>query len=131
MGKINWKDFLDWGEDQISDLRNVGYAYVKQGEYEIALKFFKALNAIAPKNAYDLQTLGAIYLQQGKSLEALNYLDQSLRIEPSNLTTQLNRAKALLSLGYRKQGLFQIQKLQLSKDKTIVAQAQALMLTHT
>jgi tetratricopeptide (TPR) repeat protein len=130
MSKINWKELLDWGEDQVSDLRNVGYAYVKQGEYDIALKFFKALNAIDPQNSYDLRTLGAIYLQQGKSLEALNYIDQSLKIEPNNNPTQLNRAKALLSLGYRKQGLLQIQKLLLCKDKSILSQAQALLLTH-
>src|ERR1700722_12917923 len=63
MGKINWKKELNWNEDQLDDLRFMAYAYIRQGKYDIALPIFEALSVIDSDNAYDAQTLGAIYLQ--------------------------------------------------------------------
>ena len=96
MRDMNWLDILDWGSSELEDLRFVGYSYIKQGKYDIALSFFLALVTLNPRSAYDLQTLGALYLEKGNNLEALNYLDQSLKIAPSDLNSKLNKAKALL-----------------------------------
>ena len=49
MSRINWLEELEWGEDQIEELRIAGYAYLRQGKYDIALKFFKALVILDPQ----------------------------------------------------------------------------------
>src|SRR5260221_12674088 len=98
MSDINWLEVLDWGQDELEDLRFVGYSYLKQGKYDIALTFFEALTVLNPRNVYDLQTLGALYLQIGNNLMALNFIERSLKIDPNHLPTKLNRAKALFSL---------------------------------
>ena len=101
-----WKQILKWSEKEINDLRFIGYSYLKQGIYPTALTFFNALLALNPDSAFDLSTLGALHLQMGNGISALDCIDRALRLDPQNLLVQLNRAKALFLLGYRRQGLF-------------------------
>ena len=131
MSQINWAEVLGWGEEELGDLRYVAYSYLKQGIYDIALTFFHAIEVLSPHTAYDLQTIGAIYLQMGSSLKALDYCDRALKLDPRHLPTQLNRAKALFMLGYKQQGLMQAVILEKQKeDSTIAEQAQALVLSY-
>jgi tetratricopeptide (TPR) repeat protein len=81
MGKINWLEKMGWTEDHLEDLRFSGYAYIRQGKYDIAVTFFEALNVLAPDNAYDAQTLGALYLQLNEPGKALRALDRALKLE--------------------------------------------------
>nr|NGX59601.1 hypothetical protein [Chlamydiota bacterium] len=111
MSDVNWLEVLDWGENELEDLRFVGFSYLKQGKYDIALTFFEALVVLTLGNPYDLQTLGAIHLQQNNNLQALNYIERALKIDPDHLPTKLNRAKALLALGYKRQGIRQAEEL--------------------
>src|SRR5947209_3839602 len=99
MSNINWLDILGWGDEEIEDIRFVGYSYIKQGIYDVALNFFEALTILVPNNVYDLQTLGALYLQKNNALEALRYLDKALLLEPTHHSSILNRSKALFLLG--------------------------------
>lgn len=131
MSRANWLDILGWGDDEIEDLRFVGYSYIKQGRYDVATTFFEALVVLSPKNAYDLQTLGALYLQKGNHLMALNYIEQALKVEPAHLPTLLNRTKALFALGYRRQALATAQNLEKSSDAHIANQASALILAYS
>lgn len=125
---MNWADALGIEKSATHSLRAMGYLYVRQGAYDIALKIFHALLVLEEtENAYDLQTLGAIYLQKGEALSSLEYLDRSLTIEPEHPFTQLNRAKALLALGYKRQSLEQLSALLHSKNPEAVAQAAALL----
>ena len=64
MSDVNWLELLGWGKGEVEDLRFIGYSYIKQGHYQTALTFFEALVVLNPDNAYDLQTLGALHLQQ-------------------------------------------------------------------
>jgi tetratricopeptide (TPR) repeat protein len=128
---MDFLEILGWGEEQINDLRYVGYQYLKQGKYDIAIKFFEALTVLDPENLYDLQTLGALYLEIGKNVEALNYLDRSLKIKPNHFPSLLNRTKALFGLGYKKQGLALAQTLKTCPDKNISSQAEALILAYS
>jgi|JI9StandDraft_2_1071091.scaffolds.fasta_scaffold173459_2 tetratricopeptide (TPR) repeat protein len=128
---IKWLDLLGWTEEEMNDLRFVAYSYIKQGHYKTALKFFEALAVLCPHSAYDLQTLGALYLETGDNLTALNYLDRSLQIEANHPPTLLNRAKALLLLGYHKQGIGAALQLQTHTDPKIRGQAEALILSYT
>lgn len=127
---MNWKEILGWGQEELEDLRFVGYSYLKQGKYDLALTFFEALVVLEPQSAYDLQTLGALYLQLGRNLLALTYIERALKINPSHLHTQLNRAKALFALGYRKQALAQAKNLQHNPELLIADQATALLLAY-
>lgn len=131
MSDVNWLEVLDWDGEELEDLRFVGYSYLKQGKYDIALTFFEALAVLNPNEAYDLQTLGALHLQQNNNLMALNYIERALKIDPDHLPTRLNRAKALYALGYKKQAEKEAQSLTESGDTAIVDQASALLLAYT
>jgi tetratricopeptide (TPR) repeat protein len=131
MAKQNWIDLFGWDTEVINNIRFVGAAYAQQGKFDIALDFFKMLVLLNPKQTYDLQMLGAIYLQIGKGLESLEYLDRSLKIDPNHLPTILNRAKALFSIGYKKQGLLQAKVLERCPNNKIASQAMALIQSHS
>jgi len=131
MSDVNWLEVLDWDGEELEDLRFVGYSYLKQGKYDIALTFFVALVVLDPTNAYDLQTLGALHLQQNNNLMALNYIERSLKIDPHHLPTKLNRVKALFALGYRRQALNETKNLQECEDEKIADQASALLMAYS
>ncbi len=127
MSDINWLDMLGWGEDEIEDLRFVGYSYIKQGHYETALPFFEALVILSKEAEYDLQTLGALHLQLGNNLSALNYLEKSLKKNPNHSSTLINKVKALYLLGYKRQADMQSVRLEEeSPDEKVRDQVSAL-----
>lgn len=131
MSQINWIELLGWGADQIEDIRFAGYSFLKQGQYENALKFFEVLATLSKENTYDLQTLGGLYLQTGNNLSALNYLERALKSDGTHEPTLLNRVKALLLLGYKRQGLAQAKQLERSSNTYIADQARALALAYS
>lgn len=131
MSDVNWLEVLDWDGEELEDLRFVGYSYLKQGKYDIALTFFEALAVLNPSEAYDLQTLGALHLQMNNNLMALNYIERALKIAPDHLPTRLNRAKALYALGYKKQAEKEAKELTECPDQAIADQASALLLAYT
>lgn len=131
MSQIDWLSILGWNKDELEDLRFVGYSYIKQGKYDIATTFFEALVILAPESVYDLQTLGALYLQRGNNLMALNYIEKAIKMDPTHLPTLLNRTKALFALGYKKQALSQARALENCSQEQIAGQAQALILAHS
>jgi tetratricopeptide (TPR) repeat protein len=130
MSDRNWLEILGWGTAEIDDLRIVAYSYLKQGLYDIALTFFNALAVLAPPTFYDLQTVGALHLQMGNGLQALDYLDRALKLDPTHLPTQMNRAKAFFMLGYKRQGLVTAAELAKNENKEIASQASALILAY-
>ena len=131
MSQTNWIELLGWSNKQIEDIRFAGYSFIKQGQYEHAIKFFEVLAILPDKNAYDLQTLGGIYLQIGDNILALNFLEKALSIDPTHEPTLLNRTKALFLLGYKKQAFAQSARLEKSADSFIVDQARALTLAYS
>jgi tetratricopeptide (TPR) repeat protein len=131
MGKINWREKLGWDEDQLEDLRFAGYAYLRQGKYEIALAFFEALTALDPDNAYDAQTLGALYLQINNPAKAIKWLDRALKIEADHAPTLLNLCKALFMLGKKEHGLKLAHILKNEPNTTISNTAKALILAYS
>lgn len=126
-------DFLEifgWEQTQLNDLQYVGYSYLKQGKYEIAIKFFEALNMLKPNHDYYLQILGALYLEAKKPKKALEYLDASLKITPNHLPTLLNKVKAFLSIGHKRQALILAKRLKTFNDPFISSQASAIILAY-
>jgi tetratricopeptide (TPR) repeat protein len=130
MSGVNWLDLLGWSEDELQDLRFVGYSYVKQAHFETALKFFEALIVLKPDSIYDLQTIGAIHLEMGAYQKALKYIDQALILDPTHEETLLNRTKSLLLLGYNSQGRTLAKRLMTAKDEKIKNNAEALLLAY-
>ncbi|NGX60647.1 MAG: hypothetical protein K940chlam9_00113 [Chlamydiae bacterium] len=131
MGKVNWKEILGWGDEQLAELRLAGFSFLRQGHYEKALLFFEGLVVLDPKSAYDIQTLGALYLQMGKGLKALSALNQALTLDPKHEPTLLNKSKALLQLHRKQEALALANVLKMSKDPTIMDDAIALMLAYS
>lgn len=127
---MDWCDVLGWTEEQLRDLRATGYSYVVQGLYERAAIFFEALVAIDPKSAYDVQTLGAIYLQTGQSEQALDQLEKALDLQPTHLPTLLNKAKALLISGKLAEGLALAQSLTRVPRARVRNLAEALIMAY-
>lgn len=127
----NWNEILGWTSEQVDDLRLLGFSYLKQGKYDVATSIFEALILISQDSAYDLQTLGALYLETGNNLQALNTIEQALKIDPAHESTLLNRTKALFALGYRRQALAQAKSLELLSNQEIANQAKALLLAHS
>ena len=131
MSNVNWLEVLGWSSDELEDLRFVGYSYIKQGKYDIAITFFEALAVLAPDSTYDVQTLGALYLQKNNNLMALNYIEKAIALDPNHPPTLLNRTKALFALGYKNQALSQARTLMKNPDIAIANQASALILAYT
>lgn len=131
MSKINWTKELNWTNDHLEDLRVTGFAYLRQGKYDIAITFFEALAVLDPDNAYDSQTLGALYLQVGQPQKALKWLDRALKIEADHGPTLLNLCKALFMLGKKEEGLKLANILKNEPSLSISNVARALILANS
>lgn len=131
MSSLNWNKILGWDEEQINDMRTTAFLYLREGKYDIAKAFCEALAILNPNNAYDIATLGALYLQLNNPVNALTYLERAQTLDPKSQTVQINRIKALLQLGYREEGLRLLKVfIPLCKDKFIASDAQALQLAY-
>lgn len=130
MSRIDWKKELKWTPDHLEDLRYTGYAYLRQGKYDIAITFFEALSIIDPDSAYDAQTLGGLYLQKGDPKTAIKWLERALKIEADHGPTLLNLCKALFMVGKKKEGLKLAYILKKEPNLAIANVASALILAH-
>lgn len=130
MSRIDWMKELRWTDEQLDDLRNAGYAYIRQGKYDIALPIFKALVVLDPDCAYDSQTLGALYLQLDQPAKAAKALDRALKLEADHAPTLLNFTKALFMLGKKDEGLKLAHMLKSEPDTTISNAAWALIMAY-
>jgi len=131
MGKIDWLAVLGWKEEQLEDIRLAAYSYIRQGKYDIALPLFEALCAFDPESAYDLQTVGALYVQMGEAEKAIKALDKALKIEGDHSATLINLTKALLMLGRKREALKLCEILKKETDPFISNMAKALLLAYS
>jgi tetratricopeptide (TPR) repeat protein len=130
MPKINWIEKLGWTQDHLDELRNTGYSYIRQGKYDIALHFFEALVILASDDAYDAQTLGALYVQLNQPEKAIKYLDRALQLDIDHSPTLLNLAKAFFMAGRLEEGKRLARVLQRDSNPFISGAAAALLLAH-
>jgi len=131
MDKVNWQEYLGLSSEELDELRYVGYAYIRQGKYDIALPIFEGLCVMDTQVVYDMQTLGALYLQVGEPEKALKWLDRALQIDAEHPPTLLNLAKAFFSLGRNKEGLQLVQLLKAESAPAISNTAKALLLAYS
>lgn len=130
MSKIEWMKQLGWTEEQLEDLRYTGYAYIRQGKYDIALSFFEALVVFNPESAYDAQTLGALLLELDQPAKAAKALDRALKLDGDHSPTLLNFTKALFMLRKKEEGLKLAHILKKEPDPAIANGAWALILAY-
>lgn len=131
MGRIKWLEKLGWTEEHVDDLRNTGFAYIRQGKYDIALPFFEALVVLEPEESYNAQTLGALYLQLNMPKKALKAFDHALKLDADHAPTLLNLTKALFMLGRKDEGLKLANILKNEPDAAISNVAKALILAYS
>ena len=130
MARINWLERLGWSEEHLEELRNAGYAYIRQGKYETALPFFEALAILLPDSSYDAQTLGAIYVQMNEPKKAIKYLDRALQLETDHSPTLLNLCKAFFMMGKEQEGKKLAAVLVKDTNPFISSTASALLMAH-
>lgn len=130
MSRIDWLKKLNWTLEQVEDLRNTGYAYIRQGKYEIALPIFKALVILDPSDSYHAQTLGALYLQLNDPAKAIKSFDSALKLEADHAPTLLNLTKALFMMGKKNEALKLAEFLSREEDPRISSPAKALVLAY-
>lgn len=126
----NWKEYLKLTDQQIIEIRMAGYSYLRQGHYEKALHFFRALTTLTPDYIYDWQTLGAILLEMGDYNAALEILENALQMDRDHLQTRFNHATTLLMLGYKKPAHSELLRLLACDDNRIASKAEALLIAH-
>jgi predicted Zn-dependent protease len=91
---------------------------------------FEALVVLDPENAYNPQTLGAIYIQLNNPLKALKHLNHALQLEAEHAPTLLNLTKALFMLGKVEEGLRLANILKNEPDPLISNPARALLIAY-
>jgi tetratricopeptide (TPR) repeat protein len=126
-----WRDVLGWGDIQLNELRFIGYIYLKEGQFEMARRFFEGLVLVEPDSAYDWRTLGAVYILLNNFPKAIEVLTKALQMEPGHAGAQLNLAKAYLYNGEREKGLEDVKKLTGNPDVPIANDAEALLLAYS
>ena len=132
MDTINWMELLGWTEEQLEDLRNVGFAYVRQGKYDIAFPLFEALCVLNPNSAYDVQTLGALYMEMGNPNKALVYFDKALKLDDADQEAiLLNLSKTFFMLGKQHEGVTLANILKEERNPYISNMAKALLLAYS
>lgn len=131
MTRIKWSEKLGWNDDQFDELRVIGYAYLRQGKYDIALSFFEALAVLQPDSAYDAQTLGALYVQLNQPKKALKYIDRALKLEGDHGPTLLNLCKTFFMMGKKEEGLKLAHILKNEPSVVISNNARALILAYS
>ncbi len=131
MSKINWIEKLKWSEEHVDDLRFTGYAYIRQGKYDIALPFFEALIILDVDSIYDHQILGAIYLQLNQPEKALVYFDRALMLEGDHSATLVNVMKTFIMMGKTADAIKLANILKNDSTSSIANVAKALLLAYS
>jgi len=130
MSHVDWCAILGWGEQELTALSCAGWAFVRQGQFKSAARIYKALAALDQKNPYPFEVLGALALQEGDYQSAIEHLNHALHLDPAHQPSKINKAKALLLLGYRNEGLKLARSLMRSEVQLISDRATALVMAY-
>lgn len=129
--KIDWMKSLGWTDEHLEEFRYAGYSYIRQGRYDTALPFFEALVVLNKNNSYDVQTLGALYVQLNIPEKAITYLDRALQLDADHSPTLLNLTKAFFMAGRKEEALRLATLLKADPNPFISSNAQALILAYS
>jgi tetratricopeptide (TPR) repeat protein len=128
---IAWRDVIGWNQDQIDELRAIGYSYLRQGQLKLAHTFYEALAVLEPSSLYDLRTLAGLRDLMGNSEGAIEIYNKVLAMEPGDPFSSLGLAKALLASGQQVAALERLRPLSTNPNPRIASDAQALILAYS
>lgn len=127
---FDWMEKLGYTVKHLNEMRSCGYLYYKQGQFETATKMFEALKLLDPGHLYDLNMLGALYLQLDDPRRAIENLDLALEIDPTHQEVLMNRFKALLLIN-QKQTASDLALILLRSDSELIRnQTKALLRSY-
>jgi len=130
MPKRNWMETLQWTPAHAEEIRHAAFSYIRQGKYDIALPLFEALVLLEQQNAYDFQTLGAIYVQLNQPQKAIQHLEKALQFDEEHGPTLLNLMKAFFMSGKIEDGKRLANILKNDTNPYISGTATALLLCY-
>jgi len=98
-GKTTLAELRGYNPMVIDALCHDALSLYENGREEEGLLMLRGLRAVAPTHAVVLRLLGLILTEQGAHHEALGYLDDALRVCPSDARLRVARARLRLQLG--------------------------------
>lgn len=113
--------------DDLRHIRYIASSYVPEGAYHKAITIFEGLNALE-ENVFDLQSLGALYLEVGDNEKALLCLEKALALDPKHEISALNKVKALMLGDKKKEALKAANAfVKICKDNTLLEEAKFII----
>ncbi|HKY94791.1 MAG TPA: tetratricopeptide repeat protein [Kiloniellales bacterium] len=95
---------LSLNPDNPTTLRNRCFAFIELREWGYALDDCRASAALIPDDPQGADTLGYLYLRQGKYVDAISYFNGALAVDPNYGPAYMHRGMAWYALGDRMQG---------------------------
>ncbi len=97
-----YRKALDCDPNFVPALRALGLGVVRnEKRMTKGAEYLERALAAAPDSPVELANLGALYMQQQRSADAVKLLDRAVQIDPGNLQAHFNRAQALEDVGRR------------------------------
>ncbi len=81
---FHYKKLLEGDENNINILMEIGNIYIREGEFDKAVKVAERLHSLAPENRSALYTLAGLYLKQDAPLKAIEAYAKLSGMEPRN-----------------------------------------------
>lgn len=88
-----FKDILAREPNRLTVLRPLARLLMKQARFEEARVYWERITVLAPKDGEPRMALGRVHARAGRTPEALDRLDEVLRINPANEDARRLRAK--------------------------------------
>jgi len=79
--------------------RNIGEAYMRQGDYTSALRELLEAEKLDPENAFTQHDLGLCYRAKGRMVDALAHVNKAVAIKPSYTPARNTLGRIYLEVG--------------------------------
>lgn len=96
-GKVNLKQVIGLGDDELYAISSQAYHLFLQGKSEPARVLFEGLVTVDPRNAYYYRALGAIYWRLKEPSSALRQFTYAIRVAPKEISSYINRAEVYVA----------------------------------
>jgi tetratricopeptide (TPR) repeat protein len=84
-------------QEQAEASRNIGEAYLRQGNYSAAMAEFVKAEKLFPKDPYLKNDMGLVFLARKRYAEAIDYFQQAIELKPDYAPARNNLGSAYLA----------------------------------
>lgn len=98
--------------DNATTLRNRCFAFIEMREWGYAIDDCRASADLIPNDPQGADTMGYVYLRQGKYTDAISYFNGAIAVNPNYGPAYMHRGMAWYGLGDRVQGRADLLKAQ-------------------